>query len=328
MFHGSFQHRLPITTAALILAGGLCGQGLPSLDQDFMVTFSGLIFNRSSNTFDTQAGLNNVSSQTLTGTFSMVITSISTSGVTLANATCLNPQGQPVLVGDFGISGLAPHQILSMVLKFSNPAHVGFTFTETLLAGNACALAATVPVLHSYSDSQDPPDQDTMNQILTLAQGYASTGCPAAIAAQSMTLADAKASLAQRLDQFAGAGSLESFLAGAASINPENLTAMGASATVNEQPYGAVAAFSAAAQNEPQNPAHLVNAAASANLLGMPNEALALLDAADALHGDYGSPMGINGQAAALNNRAFALLLVGQKADAQAAASQALGLEP
>jgi tetratricopeptide (TPR) repeat protein len=99
-------------------------------------------------------------------------------------------------------------------------------------------------------------------------------------------------------------------------------------ATATNKGPGALAALLAAHQNDPNNPMHLVNAAGAAALLGMPNEALALLDAADGLGGDFGSPMGLSGKAMALNNRGFALLQTGQWSAGQAVLTDALAQEP
>ena len=79
---------------------------------------------------------------------------------------------------------------------------------------------------------------------------------------------------------------------------------------------------------EPQNPAHLVNAAGLASLLGFPSEALGLLAAADLLGPDAYSPLGIPGRALAQNNRGHALLGLGRFAEAAGALDEAVDLAP
>ena len=296
---------------------------VPSIDADVQVSFFGLVFDRLSNTFDTTATITNTSTQTLSGELSFVLPSITPTSVTLANASCLTPNGQPVLLDSFPTAGLAPGQNLPpLLLQFSNPAQIGFTYTHTVLAGNECA---TEIILHAFEDSRTLPDVNTVQQTL---QEFAPGYCQATLPPNPMTLGQAMTSIQQKLDQVAGAGALESVLAANTQTNQEVLSAMALGATANKLGPATLVALLAAHQNDPANPAHLVNAAGAAELLGLPNEALALLDAADAIGGDFGSPMGINGNAVGLNNRGYALLLTGQFAQAQTALTSAVALEP
>jgi len=296
---------------------------VPSIDADVQVSFSGLVFDRLSNTFDTTATIMNTSTQTLTGELSFVLPSITPTSVTLQNAACLTPNGQPVLLDSFPAAGLGPGQSLPpLLLQFSNPAQVGFTYTHTVLAGNECSAEI---ILRAFEDSRTLPDVNTVQQTL---QEFAPGYCLATLPLNPLTLSQAMASIQQKLDQVAGAGAFESALAATAQTNQEVLTAMAVGATADKLGPAALVALLAAHQNDPINPKHLVNAAGAAELLGLPNEALALLDAADALGGDFGSPMGINGNATALNNRGYALLLTGQFSQAQTALSSAVALEP
>jgi tetratricopeptide (TPR) repeat protein len=298
---------------------------LPSLDNDLQVTFSGMVFDRSTNTFDASVTLKNTSSNTFSGQFSFVLPIISPTSVTLANATCHTPDDKPVLVSAFPQSGLAPNATTSnVVLKFSNPYQTAFTYTHTVLAGNECT-SPLVLVMHAFSDSRTLPDDATILQGLQLVSPLY---CQNLIPANPLTFSQAMTSIRQNLDQLAGAGALESLLANSAQTNQEILVATAVSAMADKNGAGALAALLAAHQNDPTNPAHLVNAAGAAALLGMPNEALALLDAADAMGGDFGSPMGIDGHALALNNRGFALLQLGQWSQAQTQLGNSLAMEP
>ena len=309
---------------AFIAPGAAYAQyDVPSIDADVQVSFSGLVFDRLSNTFDTTATITNTSTQTLSGDLSFVLPSITPTSVTLTNASCLTPNGQPVLLDSFPAAGLPPGQSLPpLLLQFSNPAQIAFTFTHTVLAGNECA---TEIILHAFEDSRTLPDVNTVQQTL---QEFAPGYCQATLPPKPMTLGQAMTSIQQKLDQVAGAGALESVLAANTQTNQEVLSAMALGATANKLGPATLVALLAAHQNDPANPAHLVNAAGATELLGLPNEALALLDAADAIGGDFGSPMGINGNAVALNNRGYALLLTGQFAQAQTALTGAVALEP
>src|SRR5262249_44544776 len=145
---------------------------------------------------------------------------------------------------------------------------------------------------------------------------------------KGMVSADASRSTQSGRDPPAGAGALQQFLASNAPTDTATLAARAGAAMIANNGAGALAALLAARQNDPTNPAHLVNAAGAAGLLGMPNEALALLDAADAMGGDFRSPMGFDGHAIALNNRGFALIQRGQYSAAQAPLASANSLEP
>ena len=72
----------------------------------------------------------------------------------------------------------------------------------------------------------------------------------------------------------------------------------------------------------------LVNAAALLSSSGLPNEAIAFLDAAEASGRTYGAPMGVDGEQIALNNRAHAFLMRGQWAEAAAILEGVVAAEP
>jgi tetratricopeptide (TPR) repeat protein len=296
--------------------------GLEIPDSDLQVTFTGLIFNRKTNTYDTSATLTNTSTTSFSGEFSLVLPTITPTSATLANATCHTADAKPVVVASFPPGALAPGAKLSnLVLKFSNPAAVRFTFTHTVLAGNACTADVQ---LHAFSDSRTLPDAADVSLLLQLLSPlYCQITSPV-----PLSYGVAMASIQTKLNQLAGAGALEGFIAGNASTHQEQLVALAAAAMADNKGPGALAALLAAHHNDPTNPAHLVNAAGAASLLAMPNEAIALLDAADAMGGNFGAPMGIDGHAIAQNNRGFALHQLGQWSQAQALFSSATALEP
>jgi hypothetical protein len=318
-----------LRTAAILLLPPcvefLIAQDLPVLDSSVQVTYSTPAPDPISNTIDTQPTFTNISSDTFSGAFSLVITSISLPDVQLANQTCIDSNGRPVIVTVFPGQGLASGQTTSPItLKFSDPTGAAFTFTQTLLAGSAC-LASGTPFVVGYSDARVLPDDDTLAFEVQLSFPL---GCQPSALPSPVDLNGALATITRGLDLVAGPGAFEAFLASTQGMDPKSLTVLAAAATASQNGVGALAALLAAHQNDPQNPAHLANAGAAAALLGLPNEALALLDAADQLGGDFGSPMGISGKAGALNNRGFAMLQLGQYALSQPYLSDALALSP
>lgn len=322
---GRSTYSITVVSAAITLSacGNASAQGLPSLDSDLQVSLSGIVYDRTANTFDVRATLTNTSASTLSGPFSFVLTSTTPTGVFLANATCRTAQDQPVLVANFPSNGLVPGTSMPPVtLQFSDPLQAGFTFTQTVLAGDQCASQL---VFRAFSDAFPLPDDATLLQALQLEQPVL---CMINAPANPMTLSQALTSIQQNVDQYAGPGALESFTASVSAMGQDELSTWAMAALFHQGGGGALAAFLAAHQNDPQNPVHLVNAAGVAGLIGLPNEALAMLDAADALGGDFGSPMGINGRAVALNNRGFALSQLGQWSQAQPILSNAMSMEP
>ena len=107
-----------------------------NVDSLVLVKYSGLMFNRATNTFDTLATITNTSTDSLLlEPMSLVITSITPSGVTLANATGQTADGKPFVSVPVPAVGLAPGQkIANILLKFSDPTRVRFTFTTSVLA--------------------------------------------------------------------------------------------------------------------------------------------------------------------------------------------------
>ena len=76
------------------------------------------------------------------------------------------------------------------------------------------------------------------------------------------------------------------------------------------RPGAALAALVRAHELEPIQASHLVNAAAVASSVGLPSEALAMLDAAERLEDPDRPAMGIGRHAVALNNRGTALAML------------------
>jgi hypothetical protein len=322
----STLHRLLGTSLVSIgLLAAQAGQAQsPISTSKLRIAFSGLVFNRAANTFNTTATITNISTGSFTGALSLELPNINPATVQLANATCLVGQ-IPVLVLELPQAGLAPGAKLgNIVLKFSDPSLGRFTFGSLLFAGDLC-VSDNATSFHALSDSRTPPDPAILAQLLPV---LTALDCLPVAQPNPMSVGNAMTSIRSQLDQIAGPGAVEKFLSDNAGTDVSKLAALAGGAMATNQAPGALAALLAAHQNEPTNAFHLVNAAGAAALLAMPNEAIALLDAADALGGDFGSPMGFDGHAIALNNRAFALLQLGEYAQAQPLLVAANAREP
>ena len=99
------------------------------------ITKSGLVLNRSTNTFDMTVTLTNNSANNLGAPGKLVIQNISNSAVTLANAAGTTSSGDPYVLLPISAAGLSPGgQLSNVVLKFANKARVAFTFSQAILA--------------------------------------------------------------------------------------------------------------------------------------------------------------------------------------------------
>ena len=94
------------------------------------------------------------------------------------------------------------------------------------------------------------------------------------------------------------------------------------------RPGAALAALVRAHELEPPQASHLVNAAAVASSVGLPSEALAMLDAAERLDDPDRPAMGIGRHAVALNNRGTALAMLGRLGEADRVLAAASAAEP
>ncbi|MGH2837128.1 MAG: tetratricopeptide repeat protein, partial [Thermoleophilaceae bacterium] len=101
-----------------------------------------------------------------------------------------------------------------------------------------------------------------------------------------------------------------------------------AAALLAGSPGAALAATTRAHHLEPKEASHLVNAASVATAVGLPREALALLDASVRLDDKVPSAWGLNRQALQLANRAHALAALGRFGEADTIAEAAEGLDP
>lgn len=98
------------------------------------LAYTGLLYNRTTQTFDTTATLTN-SLMPIALPVYLEIVSISTVGVTLANAAGTTANGNPYVLVSAPGEQLSPGQSSrAVVLRFRNPGRVPFTFTTRVIA--------------------------------------------------------------------------------------------------------------------------------------------------------------------------------------------------
>jgi tetratricopeptide (TPR) repeat protein len=177
--------------------------------------------------------------------------------------------------------------------------------------------------IHAFSDTVQPLPAAVEQQVpLLLRQACLP------VKARRLSTRKAITSATRFLKSGAGANAYAAFKA-----SPEYRTATAAEAAASEamlsnSPRAALAALLRAHALQPREASHLVNAAGAADMLGLPNEALAFLNAALRLDDRDRPAMGIARQAVALANRGYALLQLGKYGQAERALSAALAIEP
>src|SRR5947208_2199639 len=99
-----------------------------NVDSKVRVTFSGLVLNRATGTFDTMVTIANISADTLQPPITLVVTGITPSGVTVANLAGQTVDGKPFVDVPVPSTGLPPRGKVTKVLKFANRTRTRFTF--------------------------------------------------------------------------------------------------------------------------------------------------------------------------------------------------------
>ncbi len=117
--------RLGVIALGLLLAAA--AQAVTQdITSQFAIARSGLVLNRSTNTFDSTITLRNTSGAPVLAPISAVVSGLSNS-VTLANKTGQTADGKPYVSPMPAGTLLQSGATLSFVLKFANPQRVGFT---------------------------------------------------------------------------------------------------------------------------------------------------------------------------------------------------------
>ena len=126
---------LPVMTVA---------QTLNDVTSQVTLKKSGLVYNRQTGSFNCLVTITNSSAATINGPLVLVISNI-TSGVSLGNPAGQVSFAQPYVNVPVPAGGLLPGQSISNVLlKFSNPKRLAFTFTTQLVVPTA-VLTLSVP---------------------------------------------------------------------------------------------------------------------------------------------------------------------------------------
>ena len=126
------------------------------VDDRVHVSLSGLVLNRATLTFDTTATLRNVGPSVLTNPLRLVISGVSDARVSLANATGTTALGQPFVELPASTGGLAPNAQARVILRFSNPSRVRFTFQRSVNA--VCGVVGKCPLPRPARPFVLPPD--------------------------------------------------------------------------------------------------------------------------------------------------------------------------
>lgn len=188
------------------------------------------------------------------------------------------------------------------------------------------ALAGGLALAGALGPSADPTTAASPKPDLVVAR-VAVASAPATFV-EGTSLTATVASAQRHLRTTAGADAMAAFRQSPSFRSAARAQAAAAGAVVAGQPGAALAALLRAHQLEPREASHLVNAAAVASSIGLPNEALAMLDGAARLDDRDHAPMGIARGAVALTNRANALVQVGRGGEASAMATAARTLAP
>jgi hypothetical protein len=119
---------LSLLIVGLMTVSECAAQVLVDVSAQVTVKKSGLVFNRTTNTFDSLVTITNSSATVLNGPLVLVISNLAPTTVTLVNPSGEDPSGNPFVNLTVPTGGLSPGTISSVLLKFNNPNRVAFSF--------------------------------------------------------------------------------------------------------------------------------------------------------------------------------------------------------
>lgn len=151
---------------------------------------------------------------------------------------------------------------------------------------------------------------------------------PSQVRGGAMPLTKALASIDSTLNAKAGKADVAAFEKSADAKSTKKLESAAVNALAAGAPGAALAALVRMHELEPKEASHLVNAASVATAVGMPREALGMLDAAERLDDRVPGAWGLNSKAVILANRGQALTSMGRFGEAERALTAAQALEP
>jgi hypothetical protein len=188
--------------------------------------------------------------------------------------------------------------------------------------GKVKILAARQDKLLAFSDAHlIPPSAQLKSELGSIFRMPCVPG--GATPSLSRALSDARAFI--RAHDSAGMSKLS---ASSSTHTAGKAKAVAAGAMAAGKPDAALAAYLDAYRRDSKDPELLIDMAGVMTPLGMPRDALALLDGADALGAPASAPAGFNLQAVSLNNRGYAEMAMCKWAAAQPALHAALALAP
>lgn len=106
----------------------------------FSVSRSGLVFNRTTNTYDSKVTIKNIAPYGYLGPVQVLVLT-SPSGVALSNAQGMSESGVPLVNVIPAGEQLALGRSVSVVLKFSNPQRIAFTTSINIRAETGAEVA-------------------------------------------------------------------------------------------------------------------------------------------------------------------------------------------
>jgi len=130
----------------------------------------GYIFNRVTNTFDSTVTLTNIGMPLPARTY-VIVTTIVPSTVSVKDATGQTPNALPIVDVPLATGGLATGQTAQVVLKFSNPMRVAFSYSLAVFGsgiediGRTVSFEGPTPVSQAALDKL-PKNPETGNPIL------------------------------------------------------------------------------------------------------------------------------------------------------------------
>ena len=176
-------------------------------------------------------------------------------------------------------------------------------------------------VLQTFADSFRWPDSEDLS--LQMMEVFCNTVYPA----RSMTLGAALGKVEAFLTDRAGPDALQKVAQSGQADTPKAAQELAAVGVAGNSPGLALASLMRAHGLEPGNGSHLVNLAAVATSVGLPNEALAFLDAAQTR--DFRRPaMGVSQTAISMVVRGQALVMTGRPGAAESLFKAARSAEP
>jgi hypothetical protein len=122
---------------SIIYPSQCSGQILQDVSSQVSVKKSGLVYNRITKTFNALVSVTNSSTATL-NSLVLLVSNISPTSVTLANASSQDSSGNRYINLVTPAAGLGPGQTISnALLEFNNPSGVAFTFSPTVETNTA-----------------------------------------------------------------------------------------------------------------------------------------------------------------------------------------------